>query len=530
MSTQPDPPAGMPDLDGQRVQVPGEHQIWLVFGDRRHYITGIDVMRAIFRDDAFRTEADCARLPEGSPLGPGSRLVRGLGSPSVHLVVCPQPGQETRHLVVDADQFERYGFDPAKVAEIPTDALRSIPAGLPLGPLAAAAALAERQSLERLTESLNPDRPTLLLLLEERHGFAERFAAHLHEGARRRVNVLLGRIEDGRLVIASAPGEAGEALTARLELAALPSAARTLRIARIDLLATEFRPAARAAVTALGGPYDLTAQDEADVELRALARQADRVIACSEAVLAALRARLPGRTITPGLDPEAGKPNRFRVHPARLDPEEALRVLVWNGAPEPESGRASDLVAETVAADGDGLAVRFFGLDGHPAARPPAGLQALGPADRLDLNRLVCVMRPHLAWFPGPAPDAFDFRVSAALEQGLPILADAACGLGLRLADRPYTWILPADATAARVRAELAAIRTRWAAEYGRLHRTEAAPSFYPGAYLAWAAIDARPRAEPVLPPSDAAELAPAPLPPPAALPIPAKKRWRLFR
>ena len=535
MSSQPDPLVGTPDFDGLRVQIPGEHQIWLIFGDERHYITGIDVLRALFRDDTFLIDAGCARLPEGSMLGPGSRLVRAKGGTSVHLVVRAEPGQETRHLVIDAAQFERYGFDPKKVIEISQETLRSIPVGLPLGPLATASTLTERENLERLVEELHPSRPTLLLLLEERNGFAEQFAARLQESARRRVHVLLGWIEDGQLAISSGPPDAAGAVTIRPPDSAVSSIAQTLRIGRIDLLATRFRPATRAALEALGCPFDLTpmtvpsAQKDGDratdETMQAVAQQAARVVACGDTMLTALRARLPGQHITAGLDPEARRPSLFRVHPARLDADEVLRILIWDGASEPE-GR---LVAETVAAGRDGdLAARFFGLDGTPAASP-AGLRNLGPANRLDLNRLVCILRPHLVWFPSPAPEAFDFRVSAAMAQGLPILASAACGLGLRLADRPYTWILPADATAATVRAKIASIRMRWASEYNRLRRTEAAPSFYPGAYLAWARSDAPPQADPA--PGEAAPPAPAPFSIPAApASIPAKKKWRLFR
>lgn len=538
MSPQADLSGDMPDFDGLRVQIPGEHQIWLVFGDRRHYITDIAVMRSIFRNDAFRTETDCARLPEGSVLGPGSRLVRGSGSTSVHLVVCSHPGQETRHLVVDEAQFEHYGFNAEKIVEISPEMLRNIPVGLPLGPLATALAMAERYSLERLAEGLQPNRPTLLLLLEERNRFAEQFATHLQESVRRRANILFGWLEDGELAVSSASPDTAGSVTTRLPDEDLALAALTLRIDRVDLLATEFKPAARAVIAAIGCAFDLTplaappapgsTDAAATAEFRALVQQAARIITCSDTMVAALRAWLPGRPITIGLDPEAGKPNLFRVHPARLDLDEELRVLIWNGALEPEN----QLVAEAVAACcDDQAAVRFYSLDGTPTACSPAGLRHLGPANRLDLNKLVCVLRPHLVWFPSPAPEVFDFRVSAAMAQGLPILAGAACGLGLRLDGRPYTWILPMNATPVTVRSELTAIRTRWAAEYSRLRRTEAAPSFYPGAYLTWDAPTTSDHAEPMPVLGDGAEFAPAPLAPQVAATLqPVKKRWRLFR
>jgi hypothetical protein len=319
-------------------------------------------------------------------------------------------------------------------------------------------------------------------------------------------------------------------VTTRLPDEDLALAALTLRIDRIDLLATEFKPAARAVIAAIGCAFDLTplvsppapgsTEAAANGEFRALVQQAARIIACSDTMLATLRAWFPGRPIKIGLDPEASKPNLFRVHPARLDFDEELRVLVWNGALESEKR----LVAEAVAAcRDDQAAVRFYSLDGTPMARAPAGLRDLGPANRLDLNKLV--------WFPSPAPEVFDFRVSAAMAQGLPILAGAACGLGLRLDGRPYTWTLPMNATAVTVRSELAAVRTRWAAEYSRLRRTEAAPSFYPGAYLTWDAPTASNHAEPMAVLGDGAEFAPAPLPPQVAAPLqPVKKRWRLFR
>ena len=536
--------SSLPDLDGLRVQAPGEHQIWLVFSDQRHYIASLDVMRAIFRDDAFQADPDCARLPEGSVLGPGSRLVRGQGSETAYLVVSSEPGQETRHRVVDAAQFDRYGFDPEKVTEIPPEALRDIPVGLPLGPYVATAP-AERENFERLLERLHPDRTTLLLLLEERDGFAERFAAHIRgavrrqvfathdqETVRRQVHVLFGWLEDGRLLLSSGLPDTPGAVTVRPADSALASLAQTLRIGRIDLLATRFRPALQKVVDALGCPFDLTpmiipsasgsSDNEADETMRALARQAARIVACTDNMLAALRGRLPGLPITTGLNPEPRKLRLFRVHPARLDADEDLRIVIWNDASEP----TNRLVAETIAAVRDGgLAARFFSLGGSPTASP-AALRDLGPVDRFDLNKLVCILRPHLVWFTSPAPEALDSRVSAAIAQGLPILASAACGLGLRLADRPYTWILPADATAATVRDELAAIRGRWDSEYDHMRRTKVAPSFYPGAYLAWVRPDGPSQAEPA--PSDAT--APTLASFFASASILAAKKWRLFK
>lgn len=526
--------SSLSDFDGLRVRVPDEHQIWLVFGDQRHYITDLDVLRAIFRDDAVRTDPDCAHLPEGSVLGPGSRLVRGQGSASVHLVVSSGLGQETRHRIVDEAQFERYGFNPEKVAEVPPETLRSIPVGPPLGSLAAAKALAELEELERLVESLHHRRPTLLLLLEERDEFAKQFATQIHETVRRQVHVLLGWLEDGQLVLSSGLPDTPDAVTVRPAASTLASIARTLRIGRIDVLATRFRHSLQKVLAALNRPFDLTPMiapleleksgEAANETMRSLARQAARVVACSDNMLAALRVRLPGLPITTGLSPEPRKLRLFRVHPARLDADEDLRVLIWGDTAEP----ADRLVVETIVSGRvEALTARFFGLDGIPGAST-AGLRNLGPADRLDLNKLVCVLRPHLVWFSSPAPQAFDFRVSAALAQGLPILASASCGLGLRLADRPFTWILPADATAATVRDELAAIRSRWASEYGSLRRTEAATSFYPGAYLAWAKPEASFQSEPAL--SDAAASVPVPFSAPAAPSIPAKKKWRLFK
>ncbi|MER2250138.1 hypothetical protein ABS772_09485 [Methylorubrum podarium] len=329
-------------------------------------------------------------------------------------------------------------------------------------------------------------------------------------------------------------------MTVRPADSALASLAQTLRIGRIDLLATRFRPALQKVVDALGCPFDLTPMiipsapgnsgKEADETMRALARQATRIVACSDNMLAALRDRLPGLSITTGLNPEPRKLRLFRVHPARLDADEDLRIVIWNDASEPKdrpTDRPTDrLVAETVAAVRDGgLAARFFSLDGSPTASSTA-LRDLGPADRFDLNKLVCILRPHLVWFTSPAPEALDSRVSAAIAQGLPILANAACGLGLRLADRPYTWILPADATATTVRDELAAIRGRWDSEYDHMRRTKVAPSFYPGSYLAWVGPDGPSQAEPA--PGDAT--APTRASFFASASILAAKKWRLFK
>lgn len=491
----------VPDFDGLRVQVPGEHQIWLVFGDQRHYITGLDVLHAIFRNEEKQLDPNCALLPIGAEIGPGSCLVRSTSGGDIYLLVKPSDGPDFLHLVISPEQFDRYGFAENKIVELSEEILRSIPIGPPLGTSAASLAYIERENVEKLAWALLPERPTLLLLLEEISDFTTQFATQIFETARRRVNVLVGWIEGERLVVSASVSGATDGPTCRLDPTELNSAAERLRIARVDLLATHFSPATMLFVTAIGRNFDLTPLSLPDGSKAAqdLIRHAARVIACGDSVLTRLRFTSPELPIELGLDPEVTKPNRFRVHPAQLAEDEELRVLIWG----PMFLKSEKLVADTVAISLDRkLPFRFFTLDCGTArqdASPIAGVRDLGALGHLDLNTLVCVLRPHLVWFLEPYPDVFDFRASTATAQGLPILASEDCSFRSRLATRPYTWWLQPGLSGEHVASRLLEIRDQWS-DFLEQSRTTSfiERSFYPNQYLDWPPSESVPQETPI--------------------------------
>ncbi|GJD48529.1 hypothetical protein OPKNFCMD_1251 [Methylobacterium crusticola] len=495
-----------PDLDGQRVRTANAPEIWLVYGGRRHHVTTYEVYESLFGEADHIVDVETATIPVGPALGPGSGLIRAAGSDAIYLLARGVDGRALRHHVVDHDQLLAFRFRHDRITALPADALDRIPPGGPLGASRAERADADARALTGLAESLNPDRPTLLVVLDAPTAFAAAHAGHLQQSAARQVNALVGRVRGNILALSHGPDLAGAA-SVWLPLAegAVARAAARLGIARLDILAAspehDVAPAVRAAFSC---PYDVTCLDHpgagaAPSGLSEAVARADRLIACNEATAARLRDLLPGRAIHLGLDPEPSRPQAFRVHPARIDDDDPLRVLILGPLAPPARALVSR-AAQTARAER--RPVRFYWVGDDLLAaegrEPAAGcrelaaegrdLTRLGPLAGLDLNLLVCTLRPHVAWFPLHPTDPYDALLSRAMLQGLPILASDSGAYPERLAGRAYSWILPAGTGA-----------EAWVAFMLRLRETglrlpdpagprERVPSFYPRAYLAWAA------------------------------------------
>jgi GT2 family glycosyltransferase/glycosyltransferase involved in cell wall biosynthesis len=60
-----------------------------------------------------------------------------------------------------------------------------------------------------------------------------------------------------------------------------------------------------------------------------------------------------------------------------------------------------------------------------------------------ELLALLIKYRPHAVWFPAAWPETYSFTLSAAIEAGLPIVANEIGAFPERLAGRPLTWLIP---------------------------------------------------------------------------------------
>lgn len=119
-----------PDLDGLRLHVSGGPDVWLMFGGQRHWIASSAVYDALWSEvDGLVSAFDVALIEEGHELGEGTCLVRPDGSLAIHLLTSPQPGEVVRCFVPTYESLLDFGFDEAKVRDVPPLLLDSIPAG-----------------------------------------------------------------------------------------------------------------------------------------------------------------------------------------------------------------------------------------------------------------------------------------------------------------------------------------------------------------------------------------------------------------
>ncbi len=109
-----------PDLDGCRLFIPGQPEVWLVFHGQRHRIASPRVYESLFKDaEGLVEEPGLGAIAEGPDLGEGTCLVRPQESLSIYLVTAGEGGIVRRHLVLNWDSMCDFGFDEAKVVTVP---------------------------------------------------------------------------------------------------------------------------------------------------------------------------------------------------------------------------------------------------------------------------------------------------------------------------------------------------------------------------------------------------------------------------
>ncbi len=127
-------------------------------------------------------------------------------------------------------------------------------------------------------------------------------------------------------------------------------------------------------------------------------------------------------------------------------PIDRLRVVVI-GALSPMKG--ADLL-ESIALDAKrrDLPIDFVLLGygyREMMTAPHSNLTVVGLYQEADLQRLISLYQPDMAWFPALWPETYSYTLSAAIQAGLPIVAPNIGAFQERLYQRKYTWIVPWD-------------------------------------------------------------------------------------
>ncbi|QDT24603.1 hypothetical protein [Gimesia chilikensis] len=110
------------DLNGLRVQLPGNPAIYLIDEGCKRHIPNPSTFDNLFRDWSFTQDLDIDEIQTGSPISDGAILAQGKGRAEVYLI----DGGMKRH-VPSPQLMDRYNFrwptdriDVALIDAIPT--------------------------------------------------------------------------------------------------------------------------------------------------------------------------------------------------------------------------------------------------------------------------------------------------------------------------------------------------------------------------------------------------------------------------
>jgi hypothetical protein len=118
-----------PDLDGLRLQQPGTPDVWLMFHGRRHRVASTAVYDALWSEvSGLVVHHDVESIALGEELSEGCCLVRADGTVFIHLLTAID-GEIRRCFIPNYESLVDFGFDEAKVRDVPGLLLQAVPAG-----------------------------------------------------------------------------------------------------------------------------------------------------------------------------------------------------------------------------------------------------------------------------------------------------------------------------------------------------------------------------------------------------------------
>ena len=135
-------------------------------------------------------------------------------------------------------------------------------------------------------------------------------------------------------------------------------------------------------------------------------------------------------------------PPRPTPRPKRLEPTQALKIVVLGGLSQIKGADVVEALALLAAKNNIPLDIHLLGF-GYRQLRtqPKARLTVHGPYADADLPPLLDWLQADVAWFPALWPETYSYTLSACLEKGLPVVAPTLGAFAERLAQRPWSWL-----------------------------------------------------------------------------------------
>ena len=138
------------------------------------------------------------------------------------------------------------------------------------------------------------------------------------------------------------------------------------------------------------------------------------------------------------------------VQAPRLAPGQPLKIVVLGALSLIKGADVLENVAAEAARRGLALDFHLLGYAYRTLrVRPDANLTVHGEYAEADLPRLLAELEPQLCWFPAQWPETYSYTLSAALLQGLPIVAPDLGAFAERLSGRTWSWIRPWNSSVA---------------------------------------------------------------------------------
>lgn len=98
----------------------------------------------------------------------------------------------------------------------------------------------------------------------------------------------------------------------------------------------------------------------------------------------------------------------------------------------------------------------------HLQTAPATALKVHGQYREEALPGLLQRIAPDLVWFPALWPETYSYTLSAALQANLPVVVPDLGAFAERVANRPWSWVHPWDASAQQWLELFAAIHSQW--------------------------------------------------------------------